>query len=163
MPRGQQSITLVNWGQDRAWGLMGVVMMPCVARALPSIVLTVSSSMFHSMFRLLVLCNWTFPWGHLVFGILHDLGALPYTLNMINNFLHVFGSPLIDVSFSFPIGSKGKGVKKKKRIISLVLTTVVFGPFKTNCQSKIQLTMTPPHTQGFLWAKRPTEFDSKLR
>jgi len=82
---------------------------------------------------------------------------------MINNFLHVFGSPLIDVSFSFPIGSKGKGVKKKKRIISLVLTTVVFGPFKTNCQSKIQLTMTPPHTQGFLWAKRPTEFDSKLR
>jgi hypothetical protein len=75
-------------------------------------VLTVST-MFHSIFRLLVL--WTFPQGPLVFGILHDLGALPYTLNMINNnFLHVFGSPLIGISFSFPIGRKGKGEKKKR-------------------------------------------------
>jgi hypothetical protein len=83
-----------------------------------------------SIFRLLVLCNWTFLQGPLVFGILHHLGALPYTLNMINNFLHVFGSPLIGISFSFPIGRKGKRGKKQERIISLVLTTVVFGPFK---------------------------------
>jgi hypothetical protein len=31
-----------------------------------------------------------------------------------NNFLHVFGSPLIGISFSFPIGRKGKGEKKKR-------------------------------------------------
>jgi hypothetical protein len=147
MPQGQQSITLVNWGQGqgRAWGLMGVVMMPCVARASPGIVLKVSSSMFHSIFCLLVLCNWTFPRGPLVFGILHNLGALPYTLNMINNLLHVFQSPLIDISFSFPIGRKAEN-----NFFSSENSCV--WSFKKNCQFKIQLTMTPPHKVPF-WQK----------
>jgi hypothetical protein len=46
-----------------------------------------------------------------------------------NNFLHVFGSPLIDRYF-FHLSNwkkRKRGKKKEERIISLVLTTVVFG------------------------------------